>query len=175
MEKQNGLCSHLDQNFPPRPLPTIEFEYSLQIVHKWCCLTDPFPSLQIVHKWCCLTDPFPANHCSAFFNSAPFPALSILTIFLDKCQMKSLEDINILIRVKLFCLKNSFFEKKKILKIKMNPERFFFWKENFCMDKNFFLEKILFRKKKIFLKKFSEKIFFLLWHLKVLVPKCSGE
>ena len=151
MEKRNGLCCHLDQNFPPRPLPTIEFEYSLQIVQKWCCLTDPFPSLQIVHKWCCLTDPFPVNHCSAFFNSAPFPALSILTIFLDKCQMKSLEDINILIRVKLFCLKNSFFEKKKILNIKMNPERFFFlerkllygqklffWKKSCLEKKNFF-------------------------------------
>ena len=34
--------------------------------------------------------------------AAPFPALSILTIPLDKCQMKSFENINILIKVELF-------------------------------------------------------------------------
>ena len=32
---------------------------------------------------------------------APFPELSILTIPLDKCQMKSFENINILIKVKV--------------------------------------------------------------------------
>ena len=35
-------------------------------------------------------------------------ALSILAIPLDMCQMKSFENINILIKVKLFCLKNLF-------------------------------------------------------------------
>ena len=29
-------------------------------------------SLNIVHKWCSLIDPFPANHCSAFFYSCSF-------------------------------------------------------------------------------------------------------
>ena len=37
-----------------------------------------------------------------FSIAAPFPALFILTIFLDKCQMKSFEDIHILLKVKLF-------------------------------------------------------------------------
>ena len=36
-----------------------------------------------------------------FRIATPFPALSILTIFLDKHQMKSFENINILIKVKL--------------------------------------------------------------------------
>ena len=62
------------------------------------------------------------------FIKTPFPALSILMLFLDKCQMKTFENNNILIKVKLFCLKNVFFfeksfylknvfEKKKIKKI----------------------------------------------------------
>ena len=37
-----------------------------------------------------------------FPTAAPFPVLSILTIPLDKCQMKSFENINILIEVQLF-------------------------------------------------------------------------
>ena len=45
-----------------------------------------------------------------------FSKLSILTILLDKCQMKSFENINILIKVKLFCLKNVFFWKAFIWK-----------------------------------------------------------
>ena len=50
----------------------------------------------------------------------PLPAPSIL---LDKCQMKSFEDINILIIIKLFCLKTvcfgkSFYVKKSMLKKK---------------------------------------------------------
>ena len=44
-----------------------------------------------------------------FSIPAPLPALSILTIFLDKCQMKSFEHINILNKVKLFCLKKKCF------------------------------------------------------------------
>ena len=39
---------------------------------------------------------------------APFPLLSILAIHLDKCKMKSSEIINILIEVKVFCLKKRF-------------------------------------------------------------------
>ena len=62
-------------------------------------------------------DPFPTNNCSAFFIVAPFPALSILTIFLDKCQMISLKDINIFIS------------------------------ENFVFEKAFFWKKLLFEKK----------------------------
>ena len=41
-----------------------------------------------------------------------FPVLSILTILLDKCQLKSYGDINSLIKVKFLCLKNVFSEKK---------------------------------------------------------------
>ena len=50
--------------------------------------------------------------------TAPFFALSILMIFLDKCQMKSLENISILIKVKLFFGKR-FYLKKKFLKIEI--------------------------------------------------------
>ena len=40
--------------------------------------------------------------------AAPFPALSILTIPIDKCQIENFENISILIKVKFFCLKNVF-------------------------------------------------------------------
>ena len=46
----------------------------------------------------------------------PFPALSILTILLDKQLMKSFENINILIKVKLFCWKKLMFQKSFYLK-----------------------------------------------------------
>ena len=55
-----------------------------------------------------LTDPFPANRYSSFPIGTPFYALFILTIFLDKCHMKSVENINILMNVKLFCWKKIF-------------------------------------------------------------------
>ena len=45
---------------------------------------------------------FPPITARLFSIAAPFPALYILTIFLDNYQMKSFEDINILIKVKLF-------------------------------------------------------------------------
>ena len=49
--------------------------------------------------------------------AAPFPAISILMIVLDKCQMKSLENINILIKMKeLLFEKNMFLKKKYHLK-----------------------------------------------------------
>ena len=44
-----------------------------------------------------------------------FPALSNVTIFYDKCQMKSFQNINILIKVKLFCLKKRFFLEKAFI------------------------------------------------------------
>ena len=44
--------------------------------------------------------------------------LFILTIPLDKYQIKSFENINILIKVKLFCLKNFFLLKKKNCSLK---------------------------------------------------------
>ena len=50
-----------------------------------------------------LINPFPANLYSAFPIGAPFSALSILTILLHKCHMKSFENINISMKVKLFC------------------------------------------------------------------------
>ena len=43
-----------------------------------------------------------------FSINTRFPALSILSIFLDKCQMKSFEDIDISIKVKVFRLKTFF-------------------------------------------------------------------
>ena len=51
---------------------------------------------------------FPANHGSAFSCKQPphFPALSILTILLDKCQTKNFEDINILIKAETFLQKS---------------------------------------------------------------------
>ena len=54
--------------------------------------------------------------------TAPFPALSILTIPLDKCQMKSTENINILDEIILFCLKNFFFLKSFYFKEKYVSE-----------------------------------------------------
>ena len=51
-----------------------------------------------------------------FFSiAAPFFAFSILTILLDKYQMKSVENVNILVKIKLCCLKNFFFVWKKLL------------------------------------------------------------
>ena len=41
--------------------------------------------------------------------AATFLALSIRIIALDKCQMKSFENINIFIKVLVFCLKNVLF------------------------------------------------------------------
>ena len=46
-----------------------------------------------------------------FSTAVPFPALSILIILLDKCQIKSFENINNLIQAKLFCLKKFLREK----------------------------------------------------------------
>ena len=49
-----------------------------------------------------------------FSIATPFPALSILMIFPDRCQMKRFEDTKILTIVKLSGMKNSFFEKAYI-------------------------------------------------------------
>ena len=69
--------------------------------------------------------------------ATPFPALSILTILLDKHQMKSFENINILIKVKLFCWKKFFFQKSFYLKKDCHlQDKKIFWKE-----KRFFVEK----------------------------------
>ena len=77
--------------------------------------------------------------------------------------MKSFEDINILIEVKLICLKNLLLE-KNVLKNKNNViEKIlknFFWKKN----------KLLFKtnlKKNFFLQKKISENFFNLWHLKL--------
>ena len=65
----------------------------------------------------------------------PFPALSILTILLDKQLMKSFENINILIKVKVFCWK-----------------KFFFFQKSFYLKKDCHLQKkIFFGKKNVFL------------------------
>ena len=92
-----------------------------------------------------------------FSIAAPLPALSILTIFQDKCQMKRFEDINILIKVKLFCLKTLFFLeksfclKKKFLKRKL--KKLLFRKKSYLKQKNFLFHISFFWKKKIVLEK----------------------
>ena len=62
---------------------------------------------------------------AGFFSRAtPFSALSILTILLDKCQMKCFKSISISIKVKTFLFEKPFvlektlFEKNMFLKIK---------------------------------------------------------
>ena len=86
-----------------------------------------------------------------FLIATPFPALSILTILLDKHQVKSFENINILIKVQLFVGKSFFFSKKD-----------FIWKKT-----------VIWKKEIIFLEKnfFEKKLFFYLWRLKVSSPK----
>ena len=72
--------------------------------------------------------------------------------------MKSFEDINILIKVKLFCLKNLFLQEIKHLFEKKSFRKKILLKKNF--KKAFFLEKkLLFEIKKVVLK-FGEKLFF---------------
>ena len=91
--------------------------------------------------------------------------------------MKNFEIMNISIKVKLFCLKNFFFDviwNQKMLFWK----KILFWKK---FKKNFFWKKYYFLKQKIF-SKFIEKFFwkknfknlFYLWHLKVQVNKSLG-
>ena len=67
--------------------------------------------------------------------------------------MKSFEDINILIRVKLFCLKNLFLEKaftwKKVFEKMFLKKKICFLKKKLLFErKKLFLEKILFFEKK---------------------------
>ena len=107
-----------------------------------------------------------------------FSALSILTILRDKQLMKSFENINILIKVKLFCWKKFFFQKSFYLKKDCHlkeknfiwvEERFFVEKKKFFEKKTFFWKKTCFCEKNFFLKKFL-KIFMKKMFLP-LVPK----
>ena len=59
-------------------------------------------NLKVAHKCRSFINPFPVNHARLFPIAASFPALSILTISVDKCQSKSSENVNILIKVILF-------------------------------------------------------------------------
>ena len=120
-----------------------------------------------LHKWCTFIDPFTANHCSLFLIAAPFLALSILMIFLDKCQMKSFENINLLIKLyTTFCLKNFFFEKsfylkeKYIFKNKNFLNCFCFYSKKKYLIKKILEEKICFLKHTFFEKSFFPKVFF---------------
>ena len=88
--------------------------------------------------------------------------------------MKSFENIIILFKVKLFCLKNLSFGKsfhlknvfeKKIKKMFFLRKKLF---ENIFFEKNFFAEFENFQLKKVLLKKFGKKIF------SPLVPKSPG-
>ena len=69
--------------------------------------------------------------------------------------MKSFEDINILIKMKLFCLKSVFFFKKRNLKNFKNIKTNCFFEKN--KKKTVILEKKIFALKQIF---FFEKTFF---------------
>ena len=83
----------------------------------------------------------------------PFPALSILTILLDKQLMKSFENINILIKVKLLIkVLEKVFEKRLSCERKKIfwEEKHFFVEKNAFWKKNFFLEKTCFCEKKSF-------------------------
>ena len=91
--------------------------------------------------------------------------------------MKSFENINILIKVKLFCKKKFFFQKrKKTFLEKTLKKKNFFRKKLVLVKKNFFLKKKtrfgLFGKK-IFFEKII-KNFFYLWRLKVSAHKSPG-
>ena len=135
-------------------------------------------SLKVVHKSRSLSNPFPANHCSVFPIATPFPALSILTILLDKHQIKTFENINILIKVKLFVGK-SFFSKKLLFekRLSFGRKKMFLGRKTFFYRKKGFLEKNFFSKKLTFFWKktcFFEKIFFYLWRLKVSAHKSPG-
>ena len=80
--------------------------------------------------------------------ATPFPTLSILTILLDKQLMKSFENINILIKVKLFCWKKFLFEDSF-------ERRKIFWEE-----KRFFVEKVFWKK----------TFFFVFFWKKIVLP-----
>ena len=58
-----------------------------------------------------LVDLFQPTTARLFPTASPFPALSVMTILFDKRQMKSIENINILIELKLLLKKNTFWEK----------------------------------------------------------------
>ena len=67
-------------------------------------------------------NPFPTNHCSAFFYSRSFSC----ALYSEDFTLFYFEDMNILIKVKLFGLKNrfffgeSFYLKKKVFENKNN-------------------------------------------------------
>ena len=129
-----------------------------------------------------------ANHCSAFFYSHFFSCTLYSDVFVDKCEMKSSEDINILITIELFCLKNVFFwknllfEKKvfeyknKFLKKKSKKQFLFFQKKTkkkLLFETRKFKKKLFFWKKcffenKFFLKKQFWEKYFHRWHVKIL-------
>ena len=92
--------------------------------------------------------------------AAPFLALSILMILHDKCQMKSFENINILIKI----IEKNMLSKKNLKTCfsKKNKKKLLFWKKNFlktslCLKNNFFRKKI-----------------FTSQHIKVREPKSPG-
>ena len=136
-------------------LPAFEVTFIKTSTLTLCRQKEFLYSLKIVHKWRSIIDPFLANHCSAFSYSRSFScSLSLLTILLDKCQMKSFENINISIKVKLFCVKNVFFWKKLLFERKYvferkNLKNCFFW--CYLKQKIFFQELWI----KIFFKNFE--------------------
>ena len=82
-----------------------EFLYSLKVLHN----IDAFRLIL-----------FSPNTARFFSTVASFPALSILTILLDKCQMKSFQNIDVKVNFfvwnTFFFGKNFFFEKKCLVK-----------------------------------------------------------
>ena len=71
-------------------------------------------NLKVVHKRCFHIDPFPANNCSPFSYSRSFSCALYSDVPLDKWEMKSMKNINLLIE-KLVCLKNVFLGEKALI------------------------------------------------------------
>ena len=125
-----------------------------------CRQTELVYSLRIVHKWRSLIGTLPGNHYWLFSAAAPFPATSILTILLDKCHVKSFDEINIWLKWNFFAWKTCFGKKllvnKKHVFEKHNSKKTFFCKKTNCYLK----PKIFFEKNFLFWNFFLQKNFF---------------
>ena len=92
------------------PLSAFEVTFIKASYSTLCQQKELVYSLKMVHKRRSLISIlFQPITARLFSIVAPFPVLSILMILLDKCKVKSFQNINILIKVKLLCLKNFFF------------------------------------------------------------------
>ena len=143
----------------------------------WKTFSALFPSICFWSHFYQSFKPRPLLTKRIFPTAIPFPALSILTILFDKQLMKSFENINILIKVKLLikvlekvfekrlsCERKKIFWEEKRFFVEKNAfleKKLFFGKKTcFCEKKSFSWKKTFFWKKKFFLNFFWKKIFF---------------